>query len=205
MTKLRYGRTASTGAGDTVERVLVAAETLVRTGEFHGATVDDIATAAGVSRATVFSRFGSRLGILEALNQRCNGSKEIEAIRATFEITDPLIRLASLVDASCRFWEQWGGIQLHLRAVVTLEPEVQPLIEDQRQQQSEGCSQLVTRLAEADLLRPDLDLLTAGTTLHMLTSLETFYELRRHGNLDLEMTIDLVHSLARSLLRPQNG
>lgn len=201
MAKLRYGQTSSSRNSGTVERVLEAAETLVRAGEFHSATMDDLATAAGVSRATVFSRFGTRLGVLEALNERCSGSPEILAIRATFEIDDPLIRLASLVKTSCTFWEQWGGVQLHLRAIVTLEPEVRPLIEAQRQQQSEGCRELAARLATAELLRPDVDPSTAGTTLHMLTSLETFDELRHHGGLDLEATINVVHSLTQSLLR----
>lgn len=204
MAKLRYGQATSSRDSGTVERVLEAAETLVRAGEFHSATMDDLAASAGVSRATVFSRFGTRLGVLEALNERCSGSPEILAIRATFEVDDPLIRLERLVDASCRFWEEWGGVQLHLRAIVTLEPEVRPLIEGQRQQQAEGCQELAARLAEAELLRPDIDPSTAGTTLHMLTSLEAFTELRHNGGLDLEATIDVVHSLTQSLLRSQD-
>ncbi len=44
--------------------MLVAAERLIREGSFHTATMDELATAAGVSRATVFNRFGSKLGVL---------------------------------------------------------------------------------------------------------------------------------------------
>jgi hypothetical protein len=34
-----------------------------------------------VARATVFSRFGSKLGVLEALSERCAGGPEMRAVR----------------------------------------------------------------------------------------------------------------------------
>ena len=50
--------------------MLDAAERLIRDDTFHTATMDELAAAAGVSRATVFNRFGSKLGVLQALFER---------------------------------------------------------------------------------------------------------------------------------------
>jgi AcrR family transcriptional regulator len=45
--------------------VLDASERLIREDAFHSATMDQLAAATGVSRATIFNRFGSKLGVLQ--------------------------------------------------------------------------------------------------------------------------------------------
>src|SRR5262249_26734995 len=82
MSPRRYTSTrGSASAAQTSERVLEAASDLVAEDAFHTATMDDLARRAGVARATVFSRFGSKLGVLEALSLRCAGGPEMRAIR----------------------------------------------------------------------------------------------------------------------------
>ena len=68
-----HGVTPAQRAPASVDRVLEAAERLIREDAFHSATMDELAEAAGVSRATVFNRFGSKLGVLQALFTRCHG------------------------------------------------------------------------------------------------------------------------------------
>ena len=63
MATRRYTRTRS--SAKSVDSVLDAAERLSQEGEFHSATVEALAEEAGISRATVFNRFGSKLGVLE--------------------------------------------------------------------------------------------------------------------------------------------
>jgi AcrR family transcriptional regulator len=200
MVKRRYADTQRARAMDTRERVLAAAEELVRSGAFHAATVEELADKAEVSRATIFARFGTRLGILEALNERCNDSPEIAALGQALQIDDPLTQLDALIHASCRVWEAWGDVQRHLRAVVILEPGVRPLIEDQRRLQSEVLGALARRLDDSGLLASGLSPKRAGITLHMLTGLEAFTELRREGGLSLAQTIATTRDLAHSLL-----
>jgi len=54
----------------TRQRILDATEQVILEGGFAHATVAELADLADVSRATVFSRFGSKLGVLEALSVR---------------------------------------------------------------------------------------------------------------------------------------
>src|SRR5215218_10263309 len=78
------------GSADSVERVLHAAEDLIKENAFHTATMDELATAAGCSRATVFNRFGSKLGVLQALFSRAVEGDEMQAIQQALRLEDPV-------------------------------------------------------------------------------------------------------------------
>jgi AcrR family transcriptional regulator len=191
----RRGRPAS------VERVLDASEQLIGEDAFHSATMDELAAAAGVSRATVFNRFGSKLGVLQALFARCLESPEMEAVLDAFAVEDPVAALDVVVGTSCAMWEGHGLIVEQLEAIATLEPEASATLEAQRQQQRAALQGLTRRLARADRLRPGLGEARATATLHMLTSLESFLWLRRDYSLSLRQTRDTIAELARQVLR----
>src|SRR5262249_7888653 len=87
----------SASSARTMQRVLDAAAGLVEEDAFHTATMDDLARRAGVARATVFSRFGSKLGVLEALSLRCAGGPEMRAVREAQAVEDPGGRVNALL------------------------------------------------------------------------------------------------------------
>jgi AcrR family transcriptional regulator len=188
------------GSAESVERVLEAAERLIAEDAFHSATMEELAAAAGVSRATVFNRLGSKLGVLQALADRCNASPEMRAIQESLEIEDPVASLEALIEASCAIWERQGFIHEQLHAIVVLEPGAAALIEDQREDQRADLEGLARLLARAGRLRPGLGEARAAATLHVLTSLETFLRLRREYGLSLRQTRETIAELARSLL-----
>jgi AcrR family transcriptional regulator len=186
---------------ESIERVLGAAERLIAENAFHSATMDELAAAAGVSRATVFNRFGSKLGVLQALFTRAMEGPEMEAIQRGLEIEDPVAALEAAIEASCAIWETQAFVHEQLQAIVVLEPDASALIDEQREQQRAELQALVRRLARAGRLRPGLGEARAAATLHMLTSLESFLWLRRHYGLSLRQTRETVVELARTLIR----
>jgi len=185
----------------SVDSVLDAAERLIGEGAFHSATVEALAEAGGVSRATVFNRFGSKLGVLEALVERCFTGPEMGAIKAALELEDPVAGLEATIEASCALWEARGFIVEHLYAIVVLEPGAAALIEEVEADQRSDLQGLTRRLARQDRLRPGLGETRAAATLHMLTSLESFLRLRRAYGLSLRQTRATMGELARTLLR----
>jgi AcrR family transcriptional regulator len=186
---------------ESIERVLGAAERLIAENAFHSATMDELAASAGVSRATVFNRFGSKLGVLQALFTRAMEGPEMEAIQRALEIEDPVAALEGAIEASCAIWETQAFVHEQLQAIVVLEPDASALIDEQREQQRAELQALVRRLARAGRLRPGLGEARAAATLHMLTSLESFLWLRRHYGLSLRQTRETVVELARTLIR----
>jgi AcrR family transcriptional regulator len=196
-----YATSRRRGSPASVGRVLDAAEQLIREDSFHSATMDEIAAAAGVSRATVFNRFGSKLGVLQALFARCLESPEMQAIEEALAIEDPVDALEALIVAACAIWETHGFIVEQLQAIVVLEPEASAPLEQQREEQRADLQDLTRRLARAGRLRPRLGEARATATLHMLTSLESFLWLRREYGLSLRQTRDTITEMARQLLR----
>jgi AcrR family transcriptional regulator len=196
-----YATSRRRGSPASVERVLEAAERLIREDAFHRATMDEIAAAAGVSRATVFNRFGSKLGVLQALYVRCVESPELDAVRQALAIEDPVAALETVIEASCVLWETRGFVMEQLQAIAVLEPEANAMVEQQNQEQGADLRDLTRRLARADRLRPGLGEARVTATLHMLTSLESFHWLRREYDLSLRQTRDTITELARQLLR----
>lgn len=190
-------RTAAPPSGD---RILKAAEELINEDAFHTATMEDLARRAGVSRATVFSRFGSKLGVLEALNVRCAGGPEMRAIKRALAIEDPVEALEAVIGASCDIWELQGYILTQLKAIVVLEPEASAMIDEQFQDQRSDLEALVRRLGRAGRLRSGISESRAAATLHMLTSVETFLALRRDGGLSLRLTRETIGRLAQTLV-----
>jgi AcrR family transcriptional regulator len=186
---------------ETVERVLEAAERLIREGTFHAATMEELAGAAGVSRATLFNRFGSKLGVLEALFTRGMEGPEMGAIQEALALEDPVDALVAAVEAGCAIWEAYGFVHLQLQAVAVLEPDAAALIDQQRDEQRADLERLTRRLAKAGRLRPGLSQARATATLHMLTSYESFLWLRQSYGLSLRQTRDTLVELARTLLR----
>jgi AcrR family transcriptional regulator len=183
-----------------MERVLDAAVELVEQDAFHTATMDDLAQRAGVSRATVFSRFGSKLGVLEALSVRCAGGPEMRAIREAQAVDDPVEAVDALIDASCNLWETQGFILIQLKAIVVLEPDASALIDDQREDQRTGMKEIAHGLAKAGLMREGWSEARATAALHALTSVETFLQLRREHALSLMKVKDTIKELARGVM-----
>jgi AcrR family transcriptional regulator len=196
-----YTASQRRGGPASVERVLEASERLIREDAFHSATMDELAAAAGVSRATVFNRFGSKLGVLQALFTRCVESPEMEAIREALELEDPVVALDAAIEASCAIWEAHGSIMEQLQAIVVLEPEAGAMVEQQKDEQRADLQGLTRRLARADRLRPGLGEMRVSATLHMLTSLEAFLWLRREYGLSVRQTRETIAELAHQLLR----
>jgi AcrR family transcriptional regulator len=202
-------RSYTTGRGTasaarTTERVLDAAAELVAEDAFHTATMDDLARRAGVSRATVFSRFGSKLGVLEALSLRCAGGPEMRAVRAAQDVADPVAAVDALLEAGCDLWEKEGYIMVQLKAIVVLEPDASAIIEAQYDDQRRGMERLVRGLQEAGRLREGWSVARATAALHALTSVETFMLLRRDHALSLARVKQTIMELSRTVLAEQS-
>ena len=85
-------------------KILGAVHDLLATGAFHASTVEDVADRAGVSRATVYQQFGSRLGLVDAMCETFDANPALLALRAAIDEGTPHEALDAFVAHAADFW-----------------------------------------------------------------------------------------------------
>jgi AcrR family transcriptional regulator len=158
--------------------VLETVRELLEEGAFHGTTVEEVADRAGVSRATLYQHFGSRLGLIDAICDTIGENEHLRAIRATAD-------LESLVALVVDFWASEERLLVQLYGAAAVDPAAHAFVERQRRDRYGELRRL--------LGRDDPD---AFAALAALTSFETYLELRRHARRPRR---DVVATLARAV------
>jgi AcrR family transcriptional regulator len=191
------GRTAK---GDETRRKITAAVAeLMAEGAFHDSTVEQVADRAGISRATLYQHFRSRLELVDAICERFDANPALLAIRAAVGLPDADAALAETIAHAVRFWSSEDPILGQLYGVVAIDPAAQAFVERQRTDRRGEMTRLVRNLERAGRLRDGLTEESGLSLLMVLTSYETFCELRLAGSADAAITHTL-HVTARTLL-----
>ncbi len=194
-----YRVTRPTRADRTRERIVEAVGRLLQDGRFHASSMEEVADAAGVSRATLYQHFRSRLDLVDALCDRLSVNPALLAIRETVALADADAALDRTLEQTVRFWASAGPMLEQLYGAAAVDPAAAGLVDRQRADRRSEIARLAARLREAGRLRAGVDERRALTVLLLLTSFETFRELRREVA-DEAALARLLQELARELL-----
>jgi len=173
-------RPQSTG---TRERIVAAVGELLEEGVFHEATVEEVADRAGVARATLYQHFGSRLGLVDAVCETIAQSPELRAARGAGELADVDVALGEVVGSSVRFWAAHERLLEPLYGVAAVDPAAARLVERQRRDRTSVLARFARRLHRERRLAGGVGEQRALALLLVVTSFETYLELRRHAGL----------------------
>jgi AcrR family transcriptional regulator len=178
----------------TRERIVGAVHELLAEGTFHESTVEEVAERAGVSRATLYQHFSSRLELVDAICDTLAFNPALLAIRESIGLPDVEDALDQTLANAVKFWSSEDGVLSQLYGVVAVDPAAQAFVERQREDRRGEIARLARRLRGKGLSeRP------AFSTLMLLTSYDTFRELRGTGLSDRELTKKLQET-GRALL-----
>ena len=172
---------------------------LLAEGVFHESTVEEVADRAGVSRATLYQHFRSRVELVDAICETLDRNPALLRLREIVNSPDAEAALAETVAESMRFWSSEDPLLRHLYGVVSIDPAARDLVDRQRADRRGELERLARNLARAGALRPGTNERRALALLLMLTSYETFRELRETGLTDRQLTTALQQA-ARDLL-----
>src|SRR6185503_14263480 len=117
----------------------------------------------------------------------------------TVDGPDPDAALADTIADSMRFWSSEDPVLRHLYGLVSIDPAARALVDRQRADRRGELERLARNLARAGRLRDSTNERQALGLLLVLTSYETFRELRESGLTDRQLTTTLQHA-ARDLL-----
>jgi AcrR family transcriptional regulator len=153
---------------ETRRSILDAARSLLGDASHYTAfTVDAVAKAADVARATVYYQFESKTGLLEALCDRLSELGQIDQLGLAMSDPDPVSGLKRLVATFGRFWAADRVVMRRLRALAALDPEVSAVIAARDERRRQALQVMVARLDNAGGEQ-------TVRLLHSITSFETF-------------------------------
>ncbi len=176
------------GVDRTKAAVLAAARELVAAGGDSTLSVGAVARRAGVSRLTIYNRFGSRSGLLRAVA----GEAHRRALPATAAGNgDPRDDLRDRIATACSTWSSDPSLFRALPAVTSAG--------DPAALKDRG---LAERLAAADQLRPGCSLKEAEDVIGALTSFAVFDRLHQDGRRSQSAVAEILMRLAGSILNP---
>jgi AcrR family transcriptional regulator len=165
-------------------------------GTFQTATVEDVAERAGVSRASLYQHFRSRIGLIDAVCETLAEDPELRAIFASLELSDAGEGLRGVLRHSVRFWARHEALHRHLYALAEVDAASATMVERQTADRRDRLEGLVRRLAAQDRLRVPRS--EAAAYLMVLTSFGTYLELRRTARRSEAATIRMLQSLAEA-------
>jgi AcrR family transcriptional regulator len=192
-------RRRSNRSAETRERIVAAVRSLLEEGTFHDSTVEEVADRAGIARATLYQHFGSRLELVDAICETFDANPALLEIRKVVDLPDADAALSETIANTVRFWSSEDTVLAQLYGVAAIDPAAQELVDRQRSDRRSEIARLARRLRSSGRLRPGTSEKSALTILMLLTSYDSFRELREAGLSEREVTKTL-HESARSLL-----
>ena len=161
--------------------------------------MEDVAERAGVSRATLYLHFRSRLDLVDSICDVMGENPALLALRETVGVPDPDEALAETVTATVRFWASEDTVLRQLYGVVAVDPAAQSFVDRQREDRRGELELLARNLHRSGRLRSGVSEKRALTVLLLVTSYESYRELREAGSSEREATRVLVESARRLL------
>jgi AcrR family transcriptional regulator len=184
----RLGRRQQS-ADRTRTAILAAAREQLAAGDRASLSVGAVARRAGVSRLTIYDRFGSRAGLLQAILEEVG---RVAPQQGVPETGDARTRLRQRITGSCMRWATDPSLFRRLPEVglVVIEPP-------------DADRALAEQLAAADQLRPGCSLKEAQDVIGMLTSFATFERLHKDGRRSPTAVAEILMRLAVAILAPE--
>jgi AcrR family transcriptional regulator len=185
----------------TRQQIKTAVRELLAEGSFHASTVEEVADRAGVARATLYQHFRSRLELVDAICETFDENPALLQLRDTVELPDAHTALAETIALTVRFWSTEDPILRQLYGAAAVDSAAQALVDRQRGDRRNEYDRLVRNLHVAHNLRAGLTRQRALNLLLVLSSYDTYRELREAGLTDRQTTT-LLQQTARDLLLP---
>ena len=193
-------------AAQTRQDILTAARKLFGERGYVATSIGDIAAEAGVAVQTIYSRLGSKRGMLMALIDRIDEESgvaeraaELLAARTPAEVLGAEVRLTRA------FQERCGDVIGALFAASAAEPELAEAVAEGRRRHREGARITVDRIAELGGLRADVARAQATGLLSVVLAHDGWRELVDGQGLSWDdAEVWFVTALGRALLR-QDG
>src|SRR3954447_23905795 len=133
-----------------------AVRELLAEGTFHESTVEQVAERAGVSRATLYQHFRSRLELVDEMCDAFDANPALLALRESVTDEDPAAALSETMEHAVSFWSSEDAILSQLYGVAAIDQAAADLVERQRRDRRGEMTRLARHLRRAGVMRADV-------------------------------------------------
>ena len=154
--------------------IVAAAHDLLDKREAPQLTLDEVARAAGVTRATVYNQFGSRSALLAAVFEDLGRVIHYERVQQAQTRENPREALEATIREACRCWSSRRVAIRRILALGVLDPEIDQLNQRYEMYRRAEISMLAERLRVAGLLGDHVSREDATAILGALTGPNAF-------------------------------
>ncbi len=194
-------RLRAEAAEATRRRILDALEQRLRVAATRPASVDEVAQAAGVARSTVYLVFGSRAGLFDALATELWERAGLHRLTEAVAAPDAREHLRSGLRAGVAIYAAIRDVAVALFAMSELDPDsVGGAIARLEKRRWGGMQYLAQRLAEQQVLRPDVTVDEAADLIWLLASFAGFDALYTGRGLPADQVADILITTAERTL-----
>ena len=165
-------------AADTRAAILEAAHRLLNEAGGTSLTLLEVASAAGVTRATVYNSVGSRRELLAAVFEDQGRLIRYDRVLAAMRLDDPAEAIVETVRASCKAWSVMPeGIRKTL-ALAAIDAESRELVVQYERYRRGELTVLARRAVERRTVDPAMKVDDVTSVLSLLTGFPAFDQLR---------------------------
>ncbi len=187
-------------ADETGKRIVAAAyELLTASSGVPGFTLEAVAKKAGVARMTVYYRFGTRRGLLEALFDEMAVKGGIYRMHEVFSRPDGVEALGAFIRVLAAFYDSDRTAMRRLRGIGSIDPEFGEVIEARNERRRLGSRMLVERIAQERGRPAPAQVPQAIDVLFALTGFEMFDQLATPTR-DRETVCRVIQAMAHDAL-----
>jgi AcrR family transcriptional regulator len=162
-------------------RILEAAHSLLNRSDGTALTLQEVASAAGVTRGTIYKSVGSRAELLAAVFEDQGRLIGYERVRAAGALPDAAEALMETVRESSRAWSRMPEAIRKTLALAVMDAEVGEVVARYEGYRRAEMLELARRADEAGVLGAGVTPKHAAAVLSLLTSFAAFDVLRVEG------------------------
>ena len=189
----------------TRQRILEAARSVLMEASFVAINLETVAARAGVARSTIYTLFGSRLGLFEALAQDLHERGGFGAIQAAFTLPDARDILHHSLEAAVHLYVKEGRLWRALELQALIDPDAATLTSRVNHDRIGGVHYLAQLLHQQGYVRAGVTVTEVGQVLAMLSDILVYDRLIMTMGLTPDQLLAHLLLITQCFLRPESS
>lgn len=153
---------------------MAAARELLLEGGFYRMRMEDVAKRSGVTRATVFNQFGSKLALLQSIAAEAGQRSRSQATFEAQKLPDAYEAFGRSLIEAYRFFAAERMMFRQIISLAAVDPEAKELVAGFEQNRRQDMQKMADRFAKEGYLKAGWSRRSLADLLWIATSFETF-------------------------------